>query len=182
MVFGFFFSFFFSLVLTPFVYSQISSSSSRHIIIIIDHVLRTSAKLSIDFSDHFSHRVWVCSQQHERHMDVFVFFVQDEGVFFFDEKTDAKKNHHRKRGESDGVERVEKSQHGTTSSGVPVPGNRENPQRALGKEPRREDYQLRDRRYDGTVLRAKNDDQKRSFFFRCCLSILSFRLRVAKSV
>ena len=72
-------------------------------------------------------------------MDVFVFFVQDEGVFF-DKKTDAKKNHHRKRGESDGVERVEKSQHGTTSSGVPVPGNRENPQRALGKEPRREDY------------------------------------------
>ena len=103
-------------------------------------------------------------------------------AFFSTKRQTPKKNHLRKRGESDGVERVEKSQHGTTSSGVPVPGNRENPQRALGKEPRREDYQLRDRRYDGTVLRAKNDDQKRSFFFRCCLSILSFRLRVAKSV
>ena len=71
-------------------------------------------------------------------MDVFVFFVQDEGVFFFDEKTDAKKINVANVGKAT-ASNVSKINMGQLR-GVPVPGNRENPQRALGKEPRREDY------------------------------------------
>tara|TARA_B100001142_G_scaffold252282_1_gene252733 strand:+ start:440 stop:688 length:249 start_codon:yes stop_codon:yes gene_type:complete len=38
------------------------------------------------------------------------------------------------------VERLQKSKHGATSCGIFVPGNRTNPQRALGEKPGREDY------------------------------------------